>query len=242
MHDNFVPFREQTGSSPKYFKGLKSDRWIREMSEGEKEPLIYPFVGESTSELMVDGEIKKVPSYGLSSYGYDLRLGNKFRLFSRSIETHNSRPYFRYGLKGGQNSSFVRDVDEDVISDFAEPFDIESLCGPEIEADWIELPPYSFMLAYAQEFLQMPRNVTGICMGKSTVARRGQLVVVTPAEPGWKGHLTLEIFNMTGVPVRYHAGMGITQLQFFESEECDVSYADRNGKYQNQTNQPITPR
>ena len=108
------------------------------------------------------------------------------------------------------------------------------------DVDSIILPPHSFVLGHSEERIQVPSDVSITCMGKSTIARAGIIVTVTPLEAAWEGFITLEITNTTGIPVKLETGIGITQLQFFQSDEqCEVSYADRGGKYQNQGKEPV---
>lgn len=167
--------------------------------------MINPFVPKSINQ--VNG--KRIVSYGLSSYGYDIRLKPKFVLFSQP------------------NDGRVIDVLEE-----AEP----EAYGHTVEAESIVVPPGGFILASTVEEFSMPDNVVGICFGKSTWARCGAIVNVTPLEPGWKGELVVEITNGTNLPLRIYANMGIAQIMFFRGDvPCEVSYADRKGKYQNQT-------
>lgn len=150
-------------------------------------------------------EGRPVISYGTSSYGYDLRVSNQFRIFTNV-----------YGAM----------VDP-------KAFDTRSLV--EMEGDTCLIPPNSFALAVSVEYFRIPRNVITLCVGKSTYARCGIIVNVTPFEPGWEGRAVLEISNTTPLPARVYAGEGIAQVLFFESDTpCDTSYADRQGKYQKQ--------
>ncbi|CDM65764.1 dCTP deaminase [Pyrinomonas methylaliphatogenes] len=187
---------------------IKSDRWIRRMAE--EYGLITPFDPKLLRE--VDG--RRIISCGASSYGYDMRLADDgFRVFSP--------------IHG-------REIDP-------KRFDEGSLIEPPVrEAEdgsrYYLLPPHSYGLGVSVETFRLPRNVTGICMGKSTYARAGLLVNTTPLEAGWCGRLVIELANLADLPLRVYIGEGIGQVIFFESdEECDVSYEDRAGKYQNQT-------
>lgn len=181
--------------------GLQSDRWIREMAKQCK--MIEPFTEEQVRSV----EGKKVISYGLSSYGYDLRVAREFKVFTNL------------------NSSIV------------DPKNFRSDAFVDIEADVCIVPPNSFALARSVEYFRIPRNVLTLCVGKSTYARCGIIVNVTPFEPGWEGHVTLEISNTTNLPAIIYAEEGLAQVLFFEAaEECEVSYADRGGKYQGQLN------
>lgn len=167
----------------------------------EKHGMIEPFVPQQVSQN--DG--KRVISYGTSSYGYDIRCSNEFKIFT-NIHTAIVDP------KEFSDSSFV---------DF---------CG-----DVCVIPPNSFVLARTIEYFRIPRNVLTVCLGKSTYARCGIIVNVTPFEPEWEGYATLEFSNTTPLPAKIYADEGVAQVIFFEaSEPCDTSYRDRKGKYQGQ--------
>src|SRR5512145_1041256 len=162
-------------------------------------------------EPFVEDQVRNgVISYGLSSYGYDMRVSREFKVFTNVFNT----------LVDPKN------------------FDARSLV--DMEADYIDIPPNSFALARTMEYFRIPRNVLAICLGKSTYARCGIIINTTPFEPGWEGYVTLEISNTTPLPAKIYANEGIAQVIFFEAdEECEVSYADRKGKYQGQTG--VTP-
>lgn len=184
---------------------IKSDRWIRLMAQEKR--MIEPFSADQVRGF----EEKKVISYGLSSYGYDLRVGTKFKVFTN---VHNAI----VDPKEFNEKSFV-------------DIDTTELCK-----DHIVIPPNSFALAQSMEYIRVPRNVLVICIGKSTYARCGIIVNVTPFEPEWEGTVTLEISNTTPLPAKIYACEGLTQALFFESDEpCEVSYRDRKGKYQFQS-------
>lgn len=157
-------------------------------------------------EPFVDGQVREgVISYGLSSYGYDIRVSDEFKIFtnvhSAIVDPKNFNP-----------QSFI-----------------------DYKGDVCIIPPNSFVLAQTVEYFRIPRDVLTICVGKSTYARCGLIVNVTPFEPQWEGFVTLEISNTTPLPARVYANEGIAQVLFFQSDEvCEVSYADRKGKYQNQ--------
>ncbi len=175
--------------------GIKPDAWIRRMALEHK--MIDPFI----ESQIRDGVI----SYGLSSYGYDIRVADQFKIFT-NINTTIVDP------KNFNPQSFV---------DFQ-----GAICI---------IPPNSFALARTVEYFRIPRNVLTICVGKSTYARCGIIVNVTPFEPEWEGHATLEISNTTPLPARIYAGEGIAQVIFFEADQvCERSYADKQGKYQGQ--------
>jgi dCTP deaminase len=175
---------------------VKADKWIRKMAR--EKSMIEPFVETQKREGVI--------SYGLSSYGYDVRVGNHFKVFTN---VHNSV----VDPKQFDPKSFV-----DISTN-----------------DHVLIPPNSFALAQTVEYFRVPRSVITVCVGKSTYARCGLIVNVTPFEPEWEGFVTLEISNTTPLPAKVYANEGIAQVLFFESDEvCDVSYADRKGKYQKQ--------
>ena len=176
--------------------GLKSDGWIREKALNEG--MISPFCEDQVGVGVV--------SYGLSSYGYDIRVTNEFKIFTNL------------------NSTVVdpKDFDHNSFIDFK-----GGVCI---------IPPNSFALARSLEYFKMPRNVTGIVLGKSTYARCGIVTNFTPLEAEWEGYITIEISNTTPLPAKIYANEGIAQVLFLESDEdCMVSYADKKGKYQGQT-------
>lgn len=178
---------------------IKSDKWIRAMAAEHN--MIEPFVG---NQVRYHDE-RRVISYGTSSYGYDVRCANEFKVFT-NINSSIVDP------KGFDKNSFV-----DVVSD---------VCV---------IPPNSFALARTVEYFKIPRSVLTICLGKSTYARCGIIVNVTPLEPEWEGHVTLEFSNTTPLPAKIYANEGVAQMLFLESDEvCETSYLDRGGKYQGQ--------
>jgi dCTP deaminase len=179
---------------------IKPDKWIREMAL--KHGMIEPFV---------DGQIrysegKKVISYGLSSYGYDLRVAHEFKIFTNI------------------NNSLV------------DPKNFSDDAFVHLEGEYCIVPPNSFALARSVEYFRIPRDVLTVCLGKSTYARCGIIVNVTPFEPEWEGYVTLEISNTTPLPAKVYANEGLAQVIFYQAAEvCETSYADRGGKYMNQT-------
>ncbi len=176
--------------------GLKSDTWIRKMSLEHE--MITPF----REELIA----KDIVSYGLSSYGYDIRVADEFKIFT-NINAEVVDP---------------KDFDENNVVDF--------------KGDVCIVPPNSFALARTVEYFKMPSDTLAICLGKSTYARCGIIVNVTPFEPGFEGHITIEISNTTPLPAKIYANEGIAQVLFFQGDEqCETTYADRKGKYQSQT-------
>jgi len=180
--------------------GIKSDRWIEKMAVDHG--MITPFESQQIREDGNGGII----SYGVSSYGYDVRCSNEFKIFT-NINSAIVDP------KAFDASSFV-----------------------DVHADICIIPPNSFALARTVEYFRIPRNVLTICLGKSTYARCGIIVNVTPLEPEWEGHVTLEFSNTTTLPAKIYANEGVAQMIFLEGDEvCAVSYRDRKGKYQGQT-------
>ena len=174
---------------------IKPDRWIREMCI--KHRMIEPFEEKQVRQGVI--------SYGLSSYGYDIRVADEFKVFTNI------------------NSTVV------------DPKNFDARSFVDIRTDVCIVPPNSFALARTVEYFRIPRDVLTICVGKSTYARCGLIVNVTPFEPEWEGFVTLEISNTTPLPARIYANEGIAQVLFFQSDEvCEVSYADKKGKYQKQ--------
>jgi len=168
--------------------------------------MIEPFEPGQVKE--VDG--RKVVSYGTSSYGYDVRCADEFKLFTN------------------------------VYSAIVDPKEFDPKSFVDIKSDHVIIPPNSFALARTVEYFRIPRNVMTICLGKSTYARCGIIVNVTPFEPEWEGFVTLEFSNTTPMPAKIYANEGVAQVLFFEADEvCEVSYKDRGGKYQGQ--QGVTP-
>jgi dCTP deaminase len=177
---------------------IKSDRWIRRMAR--EQGMIEPFV---------DGQVREgAISYGVSSYGYDMRVAPEFRIFTN------------------------------VLSVIVDPKHFDARSFVEFDGDVCIVPPNSFALARSVEYFRIPRNVLTICLGKSTYARCGIITNVTPFEPEWEGYVTLEISNTTPLPAKIYANEGICQVLFFEADDddvCQTSYADKKGKYQKQT-------
>jgi len=171
---------------------IKSDKWIRRMCEEHR--MIEPFEAGQVRDGVV--------SYGISSYGYDIRVSREFKVFTN---VHNA---------------------------IVDPKRFDAKSFVDFEVDECIIPPNSFALARTEEYFRIPRNVLAVCVGKSTYARCGLVVNVTPLEPTWEGYLTLEISNTTPLPAKVYGGEGIAQLLFFEGdEEPETAYADRRGKY-----------
>jgi dCTP deaminase len=174
---------------------IKSDTWITRMAREHK--MIEPFVEDQVR----DGVI----SYGVSSYGYDVRVGDEFKVFTNVYNT------------------------------VVDPKNFDSKSFVDIRADVCIIPPNSFALASTIEYFRIPRDILTVCLGKSTYARCGIIVNVTPFEPEWEGHVTIEISNTTPLPAKIYANEGIAQVLFFQSDEpCARSYKDKKGKYQAQ--------
>ncbi|MGA2961833.1 MAG: dCTP deaminase [Candidatus Korobacteraceae bacterium] len=174
---------------------IKSDRWIREMAL--KHQMISPFSEKQVRQGVI--------SYGLSSYGYDLRVADEFKIFTN------------------------------VNSTIVDPKNFDERSFVTVQSECCIVPPNSFALARSIEYFKIPRDVLTICLGKSTYARCGIIVNVTPFEPEWEGYVTLEISNTTPLPAKIYANEGLCQIIFFQSDEaCETSYADRKGKYQGQ--------
>jgi dCTP deaminase len=176
---------------------IKNDRWIRRMAIEHQ--MIDPFVD-------YDAKRKGVISFGLSSYGYDLRVADEYKVFTN------------------------------VRSSIVDPKEFSPDSFVDFKGNVCLIPPNSFALARSMERFKIPRNVLALCIGKSSYARCGIICNITPLEPLWEGTLTLEISNTTPLPAKIYSGEGLAQVLFYESdEECEVAYADRSGKYMNQT-------
>jgi dCTP deaminase len=174
---------------------IKPDHWIRKMALEHK--MIEPFVEKQVRNGVI--------SYGVSSYGYDIRVADEFKIFTN------------------------------VYSAIVDPKNFDPKSMVDFKGEVCVIPPNSFALARTVEYFRIPRNVLTVCVGKSTYARCGIIVNVTPFEPEWEGFVTLEISNTTPLPAKIYANEGIAQVLFFEAdEECEISYADKKGKYQGQ--------
>lgn len=174
---------------------IKPDRWIKRMALAHK--MIEPFQDRQTRQDVI--------SFGVSSYGYDVRIADEFKIFTN------------------------------VYGAVVDPKSFDPKAFVDFKGEVCIIPPNSFALARTIEYFRIPRNVLCTCLGKSTYARCGIIVNVTPLEPEWEGHITIEISNTTPLPAKIYANEGIAQILFFESDEdCEVSYGDRKGKYQSQ--------
>lgn len=179
--------------------GIKADKWIRRMAK--EQGMIEPFEPGQVREA--NGS--RIISYGTSSYGYDVRCADEFKIFTNI------------------NSAIVDP------KNFAEDGFVD------VQSDVCIIPPNSFALARTVEFFRIPRDTLAVCLGKSTYARCGIIVNVTPLEPEWEGHVTLEFSNTTTLPAKIYANEGVAQMLFFTGDEvCETSYKDRGGKYQGQ--------
>ena len=186
--------------------GIKSDSWIRRAAT--EQAMIEPF---EPGQVRTRDE-ERIISYGTSSYGYDVRCANEFKIFTNI------------------NSSMV------------DPKDFDHQSFVDVVSDVCIIPPNSFALARTVEYFKIPRDVLTICLGKSTYARCGIIVNVTPLEPEWEGHVTLEFSNTTPLPAKIYANEGVAQMLFFTGDEiCETSYKDRGGKYMGQTG-VVVPR
>lgn len=174
---------------------LKADHWIEKMAIEKR--MIEPFVADQVRNGVI--------SYGVSSYGYDIRVADEFKIFTN------------------------------VYSAIVDPKDFDPASMVDFKGEVCIIPPNSFALARTVEYFRIPRDVLTICVGKSTYARCGIIVNVTPFEPEWEGFVTLEISNTTPLPAKIYANEGIAQVLFFQADEpCRISYADKKGKYQRQ--------
>ncbi|TFG36385.1 MAG: dCTP deaminase [Nitrospirales bacterium] len=175
---------------------VKNDRWIREMA---RKGMIEPFNGKQAKKGTI--------SYGVSSYGYDMRVADEFKIFSNAGAT------------------------------VVDPKNFNAASFTDFKGEVCIVPPNSFVLGRSVEYFRIPRDVLVICLGKSTYARCGIVVNITPLEPEWEGHVTIEISNTAPLPARLYANEGIAQIIFLQAAElCEVSYADKKGKYQAQKN------
>jgi len=175
--------------------GLKPDHWIRKMALEHR--MIEPFAAKQVREGVI--------SYGISAYGYDVRVADEFKIFTN------------------------------VFSAVVDPKGFDTRSMVDFKGKVCVIPPNSFALARTVEYFRIPRSTLVMCLGKSTYARCGIVVNVTPLEPEWEGYVTLEISNTTPLPAKIYANEGLAQMLFFEADEvCDISYADKKGKYQKQ--------
>jgi len=175
--------------------GLKPDHWIKKMAHEQR--MIEPFIESQVRQGVI--------SYGVSSYGYDIRVADEYKIFTN------------------------------VFSAVVDPKHFDAKSMVDYQGAVCIIPPNSFVLARTVEYFRIPRTVLTICLGKSTYARCGLIVNVTPFEPEWEGYVTLEISNTTPLPARVYSHEGIAQVLFFEADApCDISYADKKGKYQKQ--------
>lgn len=196
---------------------IKPDHWIRRMAQ--EKGMIEPFEPAQVRGAVI--------SYGLSSYGYDIRLAGEFKVLSRDNASY-------------QGGSFEPVPAGHPVERLLDPKSVGAETFNDVQARTLDLAPQTFVLGRTVEYFRIPPNVLTLCTGKSSYARCGVMVNVTPFEPGWEGHATLCIANIGPRPVRLYADEGIAQVIFFESDQpCEVTYADKRGKYQAQ--QGIAP-
>ena len=181
---------------------------IEIMRLSRDEEMISPWASGQVREIAG----QKIVSYGPTSFGYDIRVDRKFKIFTNALNA------------------------------VVDPKNFDEGCFVDVEDDVCIIPPNSFVLAVAMERLKMPDDVVAVCVGKSTYARCGIIVNVTPAEPGWEGYLTLELSNTTPLPAKVYAGEGIAQLMFYRGSRPKKTYRDRNGKYMGQPAVPVVSR
>lgn len=211
-------------------KCILNDKEIRALCQDVEKPMISPFfdgqviskfvevqkdivpISPTKSVPIIDIVPEKVISYGLTSYGYDIRCGRKFKIFTN------------------------------VGASLIDPKNFDPNCFVEHEGGFCIVPPNSFVLTSSMERICVPRDVHVICMNKSTYARTGLVGNISPLESEWEGHITLEFSNTTPLPIKLYAEEGCVQLNFFRGNPCEVSYADRGGKYMHQLAEPVAPR
>ena len=204
----------------------KETAWTDEEKAAFK-PMIHPFVDHSVSQ---NEKGQKIPSYGLGSYSYDIRIGRNFKIME------NPSDYKWHSLS-------------DTIIDTNHDNPTYGLWKDHEDVDYIDIPPNGFVLGVAMEYLNMPNDITGVCMAKSTLARLGLEALVTPVEASWKGYLTIELKNISNFTIRLHSGIGIMALMFFKGDQvADVNYENRiyagkqGAKYQDQPAMPVVAR
>lgn len=184
-----------------YQNGTLSEPTERALQAWERKRMIYPFEPGQVREI----DDQKIVSYGTSSMGYDVRLSNKFKIFTN------------------------------IHGDVIDPLNMSDTMYVDHEGDFVIIPPNSYVLGHTVETFNIPRDVLTVCVGKSTYARCAAICNVTPIEPGFKGTVVIEVANSTPLPLKIYANQGIAQFLFFKGEPCETSYDDRGGKYQNQT-------
>lgn len=191
------------------YMGILPDYILENMHRQRGVNMIKPFFDKS---IKVNEKGEKITSYGSSSYGYDIRTSDKFKIYCNVNAVLNDP-------KAIKEENFV-----------------------EVTADHVIIPPNAYMLCHSMEEFDLPSDVTGVAVGKSTLARAGLIVNVTPLEAGWKGYLTIEVANGSPLPAKVYAFEGICQILFFKGLPCRTSYADRGGKYQNQGAEIVLPK
>jgi dCTP deaminase len=213
----------------KFPESIINERWIgyRDVQDSDLinwKPLITPFTEQSVKEL----KGMTIPSYGLGSYSYDVRIDNNFKMFKNGL---------RLGTSCGDDG-IMKPILPVINTGKKNP--TEGLMEDLLDVDYIDIPPQTFVLGNTVEKINVPRDILVTCMAKSSLARIGLDASVTPLEPGWEGYVTIELYNKTPYIIRLHSGVGIMALIFQKGNmPCEVSYADRGGKYQNQPQKPV---
>jgi dCTP deaminase len=240
IHDNVKEFvdeqnYQQFGTASylearsKFPESIINTRWIgyRNITEADLanwKPLITPFTEKSIKEL----KGMTIPSYGLGSYSYDVRIDSNFKMFKKGL---------RLGTSCGDDGIMKPILP---VIDTGKKNPTEGLMEDLLDVDYIDIPPQTFVLGNTVEKINVPRDVLVTCMAKSSLARIGLDASVTPLEPGWEGYVTIELYNKTPYIIRLHSGVGIMALIFQKGNmPCEVSYADRGGKYQDQPQKPV---
>lgn len=206
--------------------GILNDRQIIALCEGVNKPMIDPFVNHqvrykelSEAEDPYGTLQQKVISYGVTSFGYDITLASVFKAYNRAFAVHQSPDKWNLVV---DPLDFNK---ADLLDTFIVPADV----------GYTIIPPHGYYLGHSNETLHMPEDVSALLLTKSTYARIGLFCNTTPMEPGWEGQITLELANLTDRPIKLYIDQGIGQLQFFKGDRPNITYADRNGKYQGQT-------
>lgn len=213
----------------KFPESIINERWIgyRDVTEVDLinwKPLITPFTDTSVKELRG----MTIPSYGNGSYSYDVRIDRNFKIFKQDL---------KIGMSCGDNG-VMKPILPTIDTGTKNP--TEGLMEDIFDVDFIDIPPQTFVLGNTVEKIYVPRDILVTCMAKSSLARIGLDASVTPLEPGWEGYVTIELYNKTPYNIRLHSGVGIMALIFQKGNmPCEISYADRGGKYQDQPNKPV---
>ena len=243
------PFSRQDQNIMSLLTDFQIINLSRDVGEGKNihgtPVMIAPFREEAVTKLQAAAQILNVPSFGITSYGYDFTIGRNFKLPRTANDGYNVKYIDENGeLKQKWINSLrtVRNLSDLFESEYDPSDDEDDLFVEFKNVQRILIPARSFFLGATGEHFNIPRNMIGQCLGKSTLARHATSIFVTPLEPGWSGFLTLEYVNNLDVDVWITAGQGGGQIQFFSSGDCKTSYADRKGKYQNQPAEPVTSK